>query len=185
VTIALELGIVQAALFFRRNLLMKTYEDRVARVRRMLEEGEGEEELISPTFVNRSPWQLALKNGAFARRAGESVAKSLFTDVRVRVEDAIADGDKVVVRWRMRGKWSHGVAEVKPTGREVELGGVNIYHFVGDKIVAQDGEVDLGSFAHQAIGAGVEAAACARAIAQVSRPAEMVGDNQVTWGAGK
>ena len=145
--------------------------DRVSRVRRMIEEGV-KEGLYSPNFVSRAPWHLAEMRGATKDKKASSFAETLFSDVRIKVEDAIEQGDKVVVRWRLHGTWTKPFAGVKPTGKPMTVTGINIYQFVGDVIVAQDGEVDLGSFAQQAIGGGVNAAACAESITEMGRPPE-------------
>jgi len=137
----------------------------------MIEEG-AKEDLFSPNFVSRTPWSLAEMRGATSHRKAPSFAETVFSDVRMIVEDAIEQGDKVVVRWRLYGRWTQPFAGVKPTGQPMTVTGINIYHFVGDKIVGQDGELDMGSFANQAIGAGVNAAACAESLKDLARPPE-------------
>jgi SnoaL-like polyketide cyclase len=149
--------------------------DRVSSVRRMIEEGgDKSTELFSPNFVSHTPWHLAEKRNARASGSKGSFAAHLFSDLRIRVEEAIEQGDKVVVRWRLWGKWTQAFAGLKPTNKPVEVTGINIYRFVGDKIVEETGQFDLGSLSQQMISGGVNPAACKEAFEALSRPPEMI-----------
>ena len=149
--------------------------DRVARIRRMLEEGE-DSDLFSPNFISNTPWQNAVKRGALGKEKTGLFAKRAFSDAKISVVDAIEEGNNVVVRWRLRGKWSQPIGDVKPTGQPVDVTGINIYRFVGDKIVEEHGQFDSGSFASQAIGGGINPAACAEALRSLaSNPAPEIG----------
>jgi len=59
-----------------------------------------------------------------------------FPDLNVTVEDVIAEGDKVVIRYTSRGTHQ---GETKglglPTGRQIELEGIAIHRFEESKIV--------------------------------------------------
>ncbi|MGA7733634.1 MAG: ester cyclase [Chloroflexia bacterium] len=150
--------------------------DRVSRIRRRIEEG-GELDLFSPNYVSHEPWHLA------ARRLKKSPAgkptierenvmlrpDSVFSDFRLRVEDAVEQGEEVVVRWRMRGKWSKPFLGLKPSNKVVDITGINIYRFIGDKVVESTGEFDLGSIAAQALAAGATAESCQAAMNMLSR----------------
>jgi hypothetical protein len=153
--------------------------DRITRIRRMLEENE-DTGLFSPNAISRKPWDLAVKrmatDAAAAEKASFNPLRS-FRNAQISVEDAIEQGDKVVVRWRLRGTWVGGIGDIKATGRPVNVTGINVYRFVGDKIVEEDGEMDWASFAQQAFGGAAAgpaglAEACTSAFDVVSRPPE-------------
>jgi predicted ester cyclase len=119
--------------------------DRVARIRRMLEEGSDEHDLFSPDFVNRAPWDLAVQ-----RRENSPAAKfdaeRVFSDLRMTVEKAEEVEDTVIIHWRMHGKWSGALPfapGIPPTGKEVEFTGTHVYRFSGNQIVEKDGEFDV------------------------------------------
>ena len=141
--------------------------DRVSMIRRMIEEGE-QLDLFAPGAKSHKPWDLAALREAKGRK-GKFDPKSRFSGVKVTVLDAVEQCDKVVVRWRLRGRWTQPILGLKPTGREVDITGVNFYRFVGDKIVEQTGEFDMPGFVHQARG-GISPAACQEAMVQFSRP---------------
>jgi steroid delta-isomerase-like uncharacterized protein len=59
-----------------------------------------------------------------------------FPDLNVTIEDVIAEGDKVVIRYTSRGTHQGETGGLgPPTGRQIELEGIAIQHFEGDKIV--------------------------------------------------
>ena len=152
--------------------------DRVSLIRRMLEANE-QTDLYSPNYVSRKPWDLAVKrqqrDGAAAEKAFFNPSKA-FKEMKISVEDAIEQGDKVVVRWRLRGIWTGGIGGLRATGKPINVTGINIYRFVADKIVEEEGEVDWATFSKQAFGGATAGAglaqACSNALDVVSRPLE-------------
>jgi predicted ester cyclase len=72
-----------------------------------------------------------------------------FPDWRATIDDLIAEGDSVVVRWTgtgtHRGEW----AGVAATGREVRTTGTDIERFVDGLIVEEHGNVDMLGFMEQ------------------------------------
>ena len=65
-------------------------------------------------------------------------ALTAFPDAQVSVEDVIAEGDKVVTRYTIRGTHQGETEEFgPPTGKRVELEGITIHRIEGDKIVEE------------------------------------------------
>src|ERR687889_2806700 len=60
-----------------------------------------------------------------------------FPDLNVTVEDEIAEDDKVVTRWTIRGTHQGELMRIAPTERQIELKGIPIHRFEGDKIVEE------------------------------------------------
>src|ERR687890_2497278 len=59
-----------------------------------------------------------------------------FPDITITVEDVIAEGDKVVSRYTIRGTHQGETEEFgPPTGRQIEGGGITISRIEGGKIV--------------------------------------------------
>jgi serine phosphatase RsbU (regulator of sigma subunit) len=54
---------------------------------------------------------------------------SAFSDFRISIEDQIAEGDKVVSRYAIRGIHQGEFRGMAPTGKEIELKGVTIFRF--------------------------------------------------------
>lgn len=68
-----------------------------------------------------------------------------FPDAHATVEDVLADGDKAVTRWTIRGTHHGELAGVAPSGRAVEFRGITIHRIAGGKIVEEwEGYDNLG-----------------------------------------
>ena len=61
--------------------------------------------------------------------------RSAFPDVRLTIEDVLGEGDKVVLRWSLRGTHQGDLMGIPPTGKAVQLTGMVIVRFSGGKIV--------------------------------------------------
>ena len=75
--------------------------------------------------------------------------RAAFPDVHYTVEDQIAEGDKVVVRYRFRGTHLGAFQGMPPTGKQVTYTGILIYRIVDGKIAEQWTEFDLLGFLRQ------------------------------------
>jgi len=147
--------------------------DRIATIRRMFEESE-ETDIFSPNAVSHKPWDMAAKRVASSLDESERAVfdpKQMIPDARINVEDVIEDGDKVVVRWRLRGTWSKPFAGIEPTGKRLNITGISTYRFVGSRIVEENGELDFASLSQQA---GMSPEACVSALSMFSRPPEVI-----------
>ena len=58
-----------------------------------------------------------------------------FPDVHFNIEDIVAEGDKVVVHFTFRGTHKGVFAGIPPTGKQVEMQGVQIARLVNEQIV--------------------------------------------------
>lgn len=58
-----------------------------------------------------------------------------FPDVEVTVEDVLAEGEKAVVRYTIRGTNTGSFFGMPPTGKSVRMSGISVYRIVGDKLV--------------------------------------------------
>jgi predicted ester cyclase len=57
-----------------------------------------------------------------------------FPDVTSTIEDLIAEGDKVVARWRSHATHQGDYLGIAPSGKEVEFTGISLYRIEKDKI---------------------------------------------------
>src|SRR5215203_5500501 len=60
-----------------------------------------------------------------------------FPDVVSTIEDIIAEGDKVVARWRSRATHQGEYMGTPASGKEVQLTGISIYRIEGGKIAEE------------------------------------------------
>ena len=61
---------------------------------------------------------------------------------RFTVEDVIADGDKVVVRWTNAGTHVGDFLGIPATGRPFTIGGIDIYRVAGDRLAEHWHQID-------------------------------------------
>jgi serine phosphatase RsbU (regulator of sigma subunit)/predicted ester cyclase len=116
-----------------------------ALVRRFLEAmGEGDldtmREMMAPDFIDRSvlPGQESDREG-YLRGVVEEDAT--FSIISFTIEDQIAEGDKVVTRYRSRSLHDRGeFMGVAPTGKEIEVTGTIVHRIFGGKIAEEWGE---------------------------------------------
>jgi steroid delta-isomerase-like uncharacterized protein len=94
------------------------------------------EEIYAPDVVWHEPDQEV--HGIEEAKRFVTNYKTALPDLNVTVEDAIAEGDKAVTRWTVRGT-HHGEVEEfgPPTGRQVEIKGVTMHRIEDGKIVEE------------------------------------------------
>ena len=61
--------------------------------------------------------------------------RNAFPDLQITVEDMIAEGDKVVMRWTARGTHQGELMGIPPSGKQVEVTGINIDRIEGGKFI--------------------------------------------------
>jgi len=60
-----------------------------------------------------------------------------FPDLRITVDDLIAEGDTVVARWTLQGTHQGAALGMPPTGKQFSIPGVSIIRLAGGKSVEQ------------------------------------------------
>jgi predicted ester cyclase len=84
------------------------------------------DEVVSPRFTSHD-WQDDGARGPLAFRDYYAAIRSAVPDARYEVDDLIAEGDKVVVRWRLLGTHEGDFGGIAATGRAIALKGIAIY----------------------------------------------------------
>lgn len=76
-------------------------------------------------------------SGLEAMRKYAEYVLNAYPDLQATLEDEIAEGDKVVVRWTKRCTHQGELAGIPPTGKQVTTTGITIYRLVNGKIAEQ------------------------------------------------
>jgi steroid delta-isomerase-like uncharacterized protein len=125
-------------------------EENKALVRHFMEEafGQGKPELVddllNPNFVRYDPYiEAGEVRGVETVKENIAWFRNVFPDLTCTIEDQVAEGDKVVSRWTLRGTHQGEFFGVPATGERVEMGGIQIDRFEGGKIVEERAEFDL------------------------------------------
>jgi predicted ester cyclase len=106
------------------------------------------DEVFSPDFVAHD-MPPGMPRGPEGVRQFYAGIRSGLPDVKLTVEDMIADGDKVVVRWRAQATHDGPFLGVPPTRKRVSFGGIAIYRLSNGKAVERWVEVGLLGVAEQ------------------------------------
>lgn len=94
------------------------------------------EEIYAPDFVWHEPDQDI--RGYEQARQFASTFFDAFPDINITVEDVIGEGEQVVTRYTIRGTHRGESEEFgPPTGKQMELKGITIHRFEGDKILEE------------------------------------------------
>ena len=126
-------------------------EENKAMMRRLMEEsfGGGKPELVDdlldPDFVRYDPYiEAGAVRGVQTVKENIRWFRNVFPDLTCTIEDQLAEGEKVVTRWTVRG--THQGEEffgVPATGERIEMRGIQIDRFEGGKLVEERAEFDL------------------------------------------
>jgi steroid delta-isomerase-like uncharacterized protein len=109
-------------------------EQNKATFRRYVEEvgNEGNLDLVDEIFGSYLSHQ---PDGHTEERGPEDVRRFMgefrqaFPDFHSTIEDQIAEGDKVVTRWTMRGTHNGEFRGIAPTGEQITVTGIGIFRF--------------------------------------------------------
>jgi steroid delta-isomerase-like uncharacterized protein len=92
------------------------------------------DEIYAPGYVGHDPSNPEDVWGPEAAKQAAADYRRAFPDLRVTVEDLIAEGDKVVARLRFRGTHLGELEGIAPTGRRVDCTGIVVSRMEGGKI---------------------------------------------------
>ena len=99
------------------------------------------DEILDPAAIHHGA---AFPDVAGAEAIKEALAGTLasFPDINLTVDDTIADGDLVVVRWSGTGTNDGPWLGIEPTGKTAHFTGINVYRFSCGKIIESWSEMD-------------------------------------------
>jgi steroid delta-isomerase-like uncharacterized protein len=107
------------------------------------------EELAAPSLVVRYPTIADVIQGSRAFRHVLAGFRSAFPDAALRVEEELAEGEKVAVRWSFSGTHRGSLQGIPPTEKKVTWTGITIYRIVDGRVVEEQGEEDFLGFFRQ------------------------------------
>jgi len=126
--------------------------------RRLLEESFNEgkveliDQLVAPDAVNHDPATPAAMRslrGPEVLKRTVGMYREAFPDVQITVDDIIAAGDKVVLRWHSEGTHRGELAGLAPTGARGSVTGISIDLWKDGKVVEAWAEWDNLGLARQ------------------------------------
>jgi steroid delta-isomerase-like uncharacterized protein len=126
-----------------RKFVVRRYYEDVLTARRL----DVLEQLVAPEFVGHDPV------GARMDRSGYIDAVRMWHDgfarMVVRIDDQVAEGDRVTTRWSATGTHTGRFVGIPATGREVTMQGIDIHRLEADRLVELWEQLDLASLLAQ------------------------------------
>lgn len=92
-------------------------------------------EFFSPAYVAHDPSNPGRIGGLEGARRFISMLHAGMSTIEYTVEDMIAEGDKVVYRWMLKGTHTGVFMGVPPTGNRISMSGIDIIRLSEGKIV--------------------------------------------------
>ena len=116
-------------------------EDNKALVRRFFQEFWDQknlavaDELITANHVDHTAGgPPGLPPGPEGLKQFASIYFTAFPDLRITIENMVAEGDKVVTHWTTRGTHRGELMGIPPTGKQVTVTGITIDRIAGGKV---------------------------------------------------
>jgi steroid delta-isomerase-like uncharacterized protein len=116
-------------------------DDNKALVRRFYEDAWNKhnpavvDEIYAADFVDRSPDIPGIPHTRDGLKQFLVMYLRAYPDANIRIEDQLAEGDRVVTRWTGRGTQTGELMGMPPGGKSVAVAGVQIDRFAGGRIV--------------------------------------------------
>ncbi|SRR5216110_2034751 len=107
------------------------------------------DELLASDFVSYMPGLPEPVRGAEVFKQVTSFLWGALPNFHHTVEDVIAEGDKVAIRWTAHGTHTGELMGIPPTGKQITITGMNIYHMASGKIVKQWSDYDHSGMMQQ------------------------------------
>jgi len=150
--LALVLGACQPAV--QPTPTPDTAKQNAALARRVLEEAANQhkleliDELLTPDYVLHDPANPMVQDRETFKQFlnGHYAA---FPDIQWTIEDVVAEGDRVVVRWILTGTHEGPLMGIPPTGKQVQMWGISIYRIAEGKVAEEWAVADVMGFMQQ------------------------------------
>lgn len=92
------------------------------------------DDLYTPDVVQYDPATPGIVDSAEALKQYISRLLTAFPDIQITLDDLVAEGDKVFLRFTARGTHLGLFMDVPPSGRSATVAGMLLFHFKNSKI---------------------------------------------------
>jgi steroid delta-isomerase-like uncharacterized protein len=93
------------------------------------------DELFTPNYAHHDPSTPDVGRGPESEKLRVTLYRTAFPDLRLTIEDIIAEGETVMARWSCRGTHKGDLSGIAPTGKQVTISGMSIARFDSGKMV--------------------------------------------------
>jgi steroid delta-isomerase-like uncharacterized protein len=95
------------------------------------------EEIYAPHYISHQPPAEEDLSGPEAIKQFAAGMRQAFPDLEITIEEQIAEGDKVLTRFRTRGTHQGELWGIPPTGKEVEITNMSMCRIEGGKMAEE------------------------------------------------
>jgi steroid delta-isomerase-like uncharacterized protein len=92
------------------------------------------DELFAQNYSHHDSSTPEFGRGPESEKKRATLYRTAFPDVRLTVEDIIAEGETVTVRWSCKGTHKGDLNGIAPTGKQVTISGISVARFTSGKI---------------------------------------------------
>ena len=123
-------------------------EENKASIRRYVEEAwnKGSVDIIDELMATHYARHMAISAPPLTREGQKQRIlgfRRAFPDLRLTIEDMVAEGEKVSFRLTLRGTHQGEFMCVPPTGKQIVVGAVDVARFEDGKVAEQWGQTDM------------------------------------------
>jgi steroid delta-isomerase-like uncharacterized protein len=91
------------------------------------------DELFAPNYEHHDASTPDFGRGPESEKKRATLYRTAFPDVRLTIEDIIAEGETVMARWSCRGTHKGDLRGIAPTGKQINISGVTIARLANGK----------------------------------------------------
>ena len=106
------------------------------------------DELLAPDYALHDPSNPMVQDRETYKQflGGHFTA---FPDAKWTIDDIVAEGDRVVVRWTLTGTHEGPLMGIPPTGKSFAMSGISIYRMADGKVAEEWAVADVMGFMQQ------------------------------------
>ena len=136
---------------------MSTEENKMA-IRRLTDEAlnQGNMDVLDHVLADTFTYHDPANPGVTSRddyKQFVAALRTTFPDIHFTIEDEVADGDQLAIRWTMRGTHRGDLVmpagPIPPTGKQVQVSGITLIRFTEGKVVEEWQNADNLGFLQQ------------------------------------
>jgi len=92
------------------------------------------DELFAPNYAHHDPSTPDVGRGPESEKKRATLYRTAFPDLRLTIEDIIAEGETVMVRWSCRASHKGDFGGIAPTGKQFNISGMTITRLSNGKM---------------------------------------------------
>jgi len=92
------------------------------------------DELFAPNYTHHDPATPDVGRGPESEKKRATLYRTAFPDLKLTIEDIIAEGETVMARWSCRGTHKGDLRGIAPTGKQFTISGVSVARLANGKM---------------------------------------------------